>query len=656
MTYPGQFATNCGICSFGAANASSLGRSRHFARSPVTSLQVAFPNWYINWSGATFTEAGTGGIMTLTAGIENSAGNASLGQFLWSGIPAATVADGATSALSDPLSVSLAAGDSFFIRSFYTTTNAFVICDTGTGVGAAVTGADASNGEQWRVNTTDQTTGFGSLTGGALGTGLCYRPCLLVATLADDTKSFLFIGDSRAYGFRDVYTSTSSDKGQLSRAVGTSFGYTNCGIPSDKASLFLTSHARRLAFAQYFSHVICEYGFNDLNGGDTAAQTAASLASTYALFSIPVYQSTINCNTTSTDSWATTANQTIPGVNASRVTLNNTYIRAVNIAGMTGYLEVADVLESARDSGKWAINGTANWYTDDGTHETNTANLAIQTAALPSAPTIGTATATGSTTATVAFTASASPGLAAITSYVATASPGGLTTSGASSPIAFTGLTTGTNYTFTVKAQNLLGNSSASSASNQITTFAVPGAPTIGTAVAGNTSAQVPFTAPASDGGSAITSYLATSTPGSLTGSINQAGSGTVTVNGLTNGVSYTFKVHAVNPIGAGADSAASNSVTPTSPNPIPHVIITLNNAANLSNLKGAWFDQITPDLFQTPTDVSTTLSTNASGVLDWHLTFTAKSGGATGWLVLSNSDGTVNGTDKKFSGPVVLT
>jgi uncharacterized protein (TIGR02145 family) len=91
----------------------------------------------------------------------------------------------------------------------------------------------------------------------------------------------------------------------------------------------------------------------------------------------------------------------------------------------------------------------------------------------------------------------------------------------------------------------------------------LPGAPTIGTATAGDGEASVSFTAPASDGGATIISYTATSSPGGITGTITQAGSGAITVTGLTNGTAYTFSVTATNAIGTGAASAASNSVTP---------------------------------------------------------------------------------------------
>ena len=96
-----------------------------------------------------------------------------------------------------------------------------------------------------------------------------------------------------------------------------------------------------------------------------------------------------------------------------------------------------------------------------------------------------------------------------------------------------------------------------------VTAVSVPGTPTIGTATAtGYTTATVSYTAPASNGGSVITSYTATSSPGGITGTLNQAGSGTITVNGLTDGTSYTFTVTATNAIGTSPSSTASNSIT----------------------------------------------------------------------------------------------
>jgi invasion protein IalB len=79
--------------------------------------------------------------------------------------------------------------------------------------------------------------------------------------------------------------------------------------------------------------------------------------------------------------------------------------------------------------------------------------------------------------------------------------------------------------------------------------------------VAGHSSATVSFTAPAADGGSAINSYTVTSSPGGVTAS---GIASPITVNGLTNGTTYTFTVTATNAHGTGPASAPSNSVTPS--------------------------------------------------------------------------------------------
>ena len=73
-----------------------------------------------------------------------------------------------------------------------------------------------------------------------------------------------------------------------------------------------------------------------------------------------------------------------------------------------------------------------------------------------------------------------------------------------------TGLTNGTAYSFTVTAVNGVGTGAASAASAAVTPLDAPGAPTAVTATAGNTSATVSWTAPASNGGSRITSYTVT--------------------------------------------------------------------------------------------------------------------------------------------------
>lgn len=85
-----------------------------------------------------------------------------------------------------------------------------------------------------------------------------------------------------------------------------------------------------------------------------------------------------------------------------------------------------------------------------------------------------------------------------------------------------------------------------------------PSAPTIGAITSGDSSLSVPFTAPGSNGGSAITNYEYSIDNGATWITRNpQSASSPITIGSLTNGTSYQVKVRAVNSAGPGAESAA---------------------------------------------------------------------------------------------------
>lgn len=102
----------------------------------------------------------------------------------------------------------------------------------------------------------------------------------------------------------------------------------------------------------------------------------------------------------------------------------------------------------------------------------------------------------------------------------------------------------------------------------------LPDAPTIGTATAGDAEAMVAFTAPVSNGGSAITNYTVTANPGGNTGTGNAS---PLRVTGLTNFVAYTFTVTAENTAGTGPASTASNSVVPNTAPQVTSVAVPAN-------------------------------------------------------------------------------
>ncbi len=91
----------------------------------------------------------------------------------------------------------------------------------------------------------------------------------------------------------------------------------------------------------------------------------------------------------------------------------------------------------------------------------------------------------------------------------------------------------------------------------------VPNAPVINSVTPGYQHVAVYFSIP-NNGGSRITSYTVTSSPGDITAT---GTSSPITVNGLTNGTQYTFTIIATNEKG---DSAVSNTSDPAMPNGEP--------------------------------------------------------------------------------------
>jgi hypothetical protein len=214
-----------------------------------------------------------------------------------------------------------------------------------------------------------------------------------------------------------------------------------------------------------------------------------------------------------------------------------------------------------------------------GTGDYSSASSGITPATVPDAPTGVTGTG-GNAQVALLWTAPASNGGSAITGYrvqVATSSGGsysdaaGCPTNSTATSCTATGLSNGTPYFFKVAAINAAGTGAYSSASSGVTPMTVPGVTTGVTGAAGNAQVALSWTAPASNGGSAITGYqvqVATSSGGTYT---NAAGCPTnltttaCTATGLTNGTQYFFKVAAINAAGTGVFSTTSSGVTPGS-------------------------------------------------------------------------------------------
>jgi len=120
----------------------------------------------------------------------------------------------------------------------------------------------------------------------------------------------------------------------------------------------------------------------------------------------------------------------------------------------------------------------------------------------------------------------------------------------------------GTSYFFAIDGY---GNRKGSTTLNwQFTVAPDPTAPSAPRNVRGSAGDQLVtlyWEAPLDNGSRIVTTYTATSSPGSKT--CTSTGALTCTVRGLTNGVAYTFSVTATNAIGTSTASTASDPVTP---------------------------------------------------------------------------------------------
>ncbi|MEI6701394.1 MAG: fibronectin type III domain-containing protein, partial [Actinomycetota bacterium] len=215
-------------------------------------------------------------------------------------------------------------------------------------------------------------------------------------------------------------------------------------------------------------------------------------------------------------------------------------------------------------------NGVLYAFTVTATNSAGTSAPSLYTNTVtptaPPTPPTGVTARAGSSSAAISWTAPTSNGGAAISSYTASAfNANGTVASTCRTTTAtnctITGLTNGLTYTVSVIASNGTSTSTPSTPAVSVMPVGPPPAPGTPVAVPGNNQATVTWTAPISNGGSAISGYTVTSTTtaNSCTATVTLS----CTVTGLTNGRTYAFRVVARNASGTGTQSAASNSVIP---------------------------------------------------------------------------------------------
>ena len=198
-----------------------------------------------------------------------------------------------------------------------------------------------------------------------------------------------------------------------------------------------------------------------------------------------------------------------------------------------------------------------------GSAAASSASSGVTATTTPQAPTIGSATATGSTGSVyVNFTAGATGG-ASITNYKYSTDNityTALSPAQTSSPLTISGLTDGQSYVFYLKAVNSNGDSTASSASNSATPAALPTTIEVLVAAGGGSGGGVSGTSAGGGGAGGVRTNLSYSVVGSTNYSITigGGGAGVTSSNTTNNGSSSTFGNITCSGGGGGAPSGTS--------------------------------------------------------------------------------------------------
>jgi lysophospholipase L1-like esterase len=273
--------------------------------------------------------------------------------------------DGGGFVTSDEIGINLTKGSTFFVRTY----------------------VSVAAGKKWVKGSSSWINGEGKhqaadvTEGGALNivadNGGYYKPIAIMGRTSvkkPTTKSALLVGDSIMWGTGDS-TTPRDYIGYTQTALYNKRPLVVIARPSETAQGFnvVTNRMFRMQMIKHCGFVVSNYGINDIRASRTLAQVQNDLLAIWNMFNkmgLPVFQNTITPSTTSTDSWATTGNQTPESSNAVRVQVND-WIRTVP-SPLSGYFEIADLAETARNSGIWKAG-----YTSDGLHPNATGHSAL---------------------------------------------------------------------------------------------------------------------------------------------------------------------------------------------------------------------------------------------------------------------------------------
>lgn len=222
-----------------------------------------------------------------------------------------------------------------------------------------------------------------------------FQPIAIMGIPQVPGPTFGLIGDSIGYGTVSASGSTSHDtldsngnSGFLERGINQVAPFTNFCLKSDRLANWLGQSGApiRLRLLQQLnlSHIVDQMGINDAISGVTYSTFKAQKIKFWAMLMglgiKEIWVPTLTPNTTSTDGWVTTTNQTVSAAN-TLIQAYNTDLRngTFTTNGVARVLDLGTSAESTLGSGIWPANGTG-----DGLHPSQ-AQTATIAAAIASA-------------------------------------------------------------------------------------------------------------------------------------------------------------------------------------------------------------------------------------------------------------------------------
>lgn len=324
----------------------------------VTAPRLVFAHHYLDTTGEADGETTP---VLVKAGIEVGSVTS---RVFFRGARVGTIEPGGI-LISDPVGIVIPANTQFWVR-----TRASVNT-LGDKWPTTIAANFANLGEGYSSSPNDQADATGALTNNALSN--LYAPCAILGDLvgATNQNTVAIIGSSSAYGQGDTAEAPTWDLGYLSRIVGNEVGSIKLTRGSQTVAQWVSDNNRRLAVLDAVrpTHAIFQLGTNDITAGTAVATIKANLLSAWTDLTnrgIKVWGTTFTPVTTSSDSWATVANQTLNAWNANRIAVND-WLRTIP-SPLVGVYEIADMVETTRNSGLWKITGSANGFTADGQH------------------------------------------------------------------------------------------------------------------------------------------------------------------------------------------------------------------------------------------------------------------------------------------------